>query len=173
MYEVEWEFLCSPPWAWSVKWRLRALLCGVSQGNGEDLSSGSSHSALHMTLDELRQVNRYAESTKSLSYLPQVSGMGVILPQKIYIYKHTILLLFFISSCKVIRLHWFWDTLLGVLSLLFSYFVRYEWKPPAVLKISFISQIEYAILTHFVSFVEEKRDYNLLITKDCKNEPSC
>lgn len=25
-----------------------------------------------MTLDELRAVNRYAESTKSLSYLPQV-----------------------------------------------------------------------------------------------------
>ncbi|XP_066941966.1 uncharacterized protein RhoGAP71E isoform X12 [Macrobrachium rosenbergii] len=40
--------------------------------NGQDNSSGSSHSALHMTLDELRQVNRYAESTKSLSYLPQV-----------------------------------------------------------------------------------------------------
>ncbi|XP_055599940.1 uncharacterized protein LOC129749101 isoform X2 [Uranotaenia lowii] len=31
--------------------------------------SGSQH---HMTLDELRAVNRYAESTKSLSYLPQV-----------------------------------------------------------------------------------------------------
>ncbi|XP_055599942.1 uncharacterized protein LOC129749101 isoform X4 [Uranotaenia lowii] len=30
--------------------------------------SGSQH---HMTLDELRAVNRYAESTKSLSYLPQ------------------------------------------------------------------------------------------------------
>ncbi|XP_047492277.1 uncharacterized protein LOC125041401 isoform X6 [Penaeus chinensis] len=45
---------------------------GLPLGNGEDLSSGSSHSALHMTLDELRQVNRYAESTKSLSYLPQV-----------------------------------------------------------------------------------------------------
>lgn len=25
-----------------------------------------------MTMDELRAVNRYAESTKSLSYLPQV-----------------------------------------------------------------------------------------------------
>ncbi|XP_042874053.1 uncharacterized protein LOC122254433 isoform X2 [Penaeus japonicus] len=45
---------------------------GLYKGNGEDHSSGSSHSALHMTLDELRQVNRYAESTKSLSYLPQV-----------------------------------------------------------------------------------------------------
>ncbi|XP_065081303.1 uncharacterized protein RhoGAP71E isoform X3 [Ochlerotatus camptorhynchus] len=31
--------------------------------------SGSQH---HMTLDELRAVNRYAESTKSLSFLPQV-----------------------------------------------------------------------------------------------------
>ena len=49
-------------------------VCAVPQGNGQDSSSGSSHSALRMTLDELRQVNRYAESTKSLSYLPQVSG---------------------------------------------------------------------------------------------------
>ncbi|MPC53269.1 hypothetical protein E2C01_047158 [Portunus trituberculatus] len=48
-------------------------VCTVPQGNGQDSSSGSSHSALRMTLDELRQVNRYAESTKSLSYLPQVS----------------------------------------------------------------------------------------------------
>ncbi|XP_050721728.1 unconventional myosin-IXAb-like isoform X3 [Eriocheir sinensis] len=45
---------------------------GLYKGNGQDSSSGSSHSALRMTLDELRQVNRYAESTKSLSYLPQV-----------------------------------------------------------------------------------------------------
>lgn len=39
-------------------------------------SSRSSHSNQlqhNMTLDELRAVNRYAESTKSLSYLPQVS----------------------------------------------------------------------------------------------------
>lgn len=41
-------------------------------------SSRSSHSSRsqqqshHMTMDELRAVNRYAESTKSLSYLPQV-----------------------------------------------------------------------------------------------------
>ncbi|XP_031640026.1 unconventional myosin-IXa isoform X2 [Contarinia nasturtii] len=38
-------------------------------------SSHSSHSSQlqhNMTLDELRAVNRYAESTKSLSYLPQV-----------------------------------------------------------------------------------------------------
>ncbi|XP_076052993.1 uncharacterized protein LOC143032326 isoform X7 [Oratosquilla oratoria] len=45
---------------------------GLYKGGGRDSSSGSSHSALRMTLDELRQVNRYAESTKSLSYLPQV-----------------------------------------------------------------------------------------------------
>nr|XP_045621170.1 uncharacterized protein LOC123772173 isoform X3 [Procambarus clarkii]XP_045621171.1 uncharacterized protein LOC123772173 isoform X3 [Procambarus clarkii] len=45
---------------------------GLYKGNGQDSSSGSSHSALRMTLDELRQVNRYAESTKSLSFLPQV-----------------------------------------------------------------------------------------------------
>ena len=38
-------------------------------------SSRSSHSSSqhNMTLDELRAVNRYAESTKSLSYLPQVN----------------------------------------------------------------------------------------------------
>lgn len=36
-------------------------------------SSQSSRSQQHnMTMDELRAVNRYAESTKSLSYLPQV-----------------------------------------------------------------------------------------------------
>lgn len=41
-------------------------------------SSRSSHSSRsqqpshNMTMDELRAVNRYAESTKSLSYLPQV-----------------------------------------------------------------------------------------------------
>lgn len=35
-------------------------------------SSHSSHLQHNMTLDELRAVNRYAESTKSLSYLPQV-----------------------------------------------------------------------------------------------------
>lgn len=39
-------------------------------------SCSSSHSSRsnshHMTMDELRAVNRYAESTKSLSYLPQV-----------------------------------------------------------------------------------------------------
>lgn len=40
---------------------------------GSSRSSSSSHtSGNHMTLEELRAVNRYAESTKSLSYLPQV-----------------------------------------------------------------------------------------------------
>ncbi|XP_063548446.1 uncharacterized protein LOC134755767 isoform X3 [Cydia strobilella] len=34
--------------------------------------SSRSNSSPHMTLDELRAVNKYAESTKSLSYLPQV-----------------------------------------------------------------------------------------------------
>uniref|UniRef100_A0A7G3AZ88 Putative rho gtpase-activating protein 20 n=1 Tax=Lutzomyia longipalpis TaxID=7200 RepID=A0A7G3AZ88_LUTLO len=37
--------------------------------SGHSSKSGSHH---HMTLEELRAVNRYAESTKSLSYLPQV-----------------------------------------------------------------------------------------------------
>lgn len=40
-------------------------------------SSHSSQLQQNMTLDELRAVNRYAESTKSLSYLPQVSD-GVL-----------------------------------------------------------------------------------------------
>lgn len=35
--------------------------------------SSQSQSQHNMTMDELRAVNRYAESTKSLSYLPQVS----------------------------------------------------------------------------------------------------
>lgn len=59
---------------------------GIFQGvGGKSSCSGSSHSSSstttrsgsqhHMTLDELRAVNRYAESTKSLSYLPQVRVM--------------------------------------------------------------------------------------------------
>nr|XP_040231013.2 uncharacterized protein LOC120954839 isoform X1 [Anopheles coluzzii]XP_040231014.2 uncharacterized protein LOC120954839 isoform X1 [Anopheles coluzzii]XP_040231015.2 uncharacterized protein LOC120954839 isoform X1 [Anopheles coluzzii]XP_040231016.2 uncharacterized protein LOC120954839 isoform X1 [Anopheles coluzzii] len=40
-----------------------------SHSSSSNTRSGSQH---HMTLDELRAVNRYAESTKSLSYLPQV-----------------------------------------------------------------------------------------------------
>ncbi|XP_058833624.1 uncharacterized protein LOC131691331 isoform X4 [Topomyia yanbarensis] len=40
-----------------------------SHSSSSTTRSGSQH---HMTLDELRAVNRYAESTKSLSYLPQV-----------------------------------------------------------------------------------------------------
>lgn len=35
-------------------------------------STHSNRSQHNMTMDELRAVNRYAESTKSLSYLPQV-----------------------------------------------------------------------------------------------------
>ncbi|XP_046672714.1 unconventional myosin-IXAb isoform X2 [Homalodisca vitripennis] len=42
---------------------------GLFKGSSRSSSSSASH---HMTLDELRAVNRYAESTKSLSYLPQV-----------------------------------------------------------------------------------------------------
>lgn len=34
--------------------------------------SSRSNSSPHMTLEELRAINKYAESTKSLSYLPQV-----------------------------------------------------------------------------------------------------
>ncbi|XP_043267255.1 uncharacterized protein RhoGAP71E isoform X2 [Venturia canescens] len=43
------------------------------QASSRSSSNGSYHSRhAAMTLDELRAVNRYAESTKSLSYLPQV-----------------------------------------------------------------------------------------------------
>ncbi|XP_075214646.1 rho GTPase activating protein at 71E isoform X1 [Lycorma delicatula] len=41
-------------------------------GTGTASHSHSHNYNHHMTLDELRAVNRYAESTKSLSYLPQV-----------------------------------------------------------------------------------------------------
>ncbi|KAJ3659447.1 hypothetical protein Zmor_011136 [Zophobas morio] len=53
---------------------------GLFQGNNTSHSSSASHSSRNsqnysgpkMTLEELRAVNRYAESTRSLSYLPQV-----------------------------------------------------------------------------------------------------
>ncbi|XP_014471661.1 PREDICTED: uncharacterized protein LOC106742857 isoform X2 [Dinoponera quadriceps] len=46
---------------------------GLFQASSRSSSNGSHHSRhAVMTLDELRAVNRYAESTKSLSYLPQV-----------------------------------------------------------------------------------------------------
>ncbi|XP_043267256.1 uncharacterized protein RhoGAP71E isoform X3 [Venturia canescens] len=46
---------------------------GLFQASSRSSSNGSYHSRhAAMTLDELRAVNRYAESTKSLSYLPQV-----------------------------------------------------------------------------------------------------
>ncbi|XP_039312657.1 uncharacterized protein LOC105194155 isoform X4 [Solenopsis invicta] len=48
---------------------------GLFQAPSRSSSNGSQHSkrgTAGMTLEELRAVNRYAESTKSLSYLPQV-----------------------------------------------------------------------------------------------------
>lgn len=45
--------------------------CSSTRSSKSASAGGSSN---HMTMDELRAVNRYAESTKSLSYLPQVSG---------------------------------------------------------------------------------------------------
>ncbi|KAK9737288.1 hypothetical protein QE152_g10836 [Popillia japonica] len=53
---------------------------GLFKGNSTSRSSSGSqssrtsqtHSGPRMTLEELRAVNRYAESTRSLSYLPQV-----------------------------------------------------------------------------------------------------
>ncbi|XP_037032796.1 uncharacterized protein LOC119071844 isoform X3 [Bradysia coprophila] len=47
-------------------------LFATQSNQSHSSSSHSSHSSQHMTMDELRAVNRYAESTKSLSYLPQV-----------------------------------------------------------------------------------------------------
>lgn len=44
---------------------------GLFKGSSRS-SSSSVTTSHHMTLEELRAVNRYAESTKSLSYLPQV-----------------------------------------------------------------------------------------------------
>lgn len=44
---------------------------GVGGGTGNN-GGGGGNSAGGMTMEELRAVNRYAESTKSLSYLPQV-----------------------------------------------------------------------------------------------------
>ncbi|XP_035721314.1 uncharacterized protein LOC118441265 isoform X2 [Vespa mandarinia] len=46
---------------------------GLFQASSRSSSNGSHHSRhAGITLDELRAINRYAESTKSLSYLPQV-----------------------------------------------------------------------------------------------------
>jgi Rho GTPase-activating protein 20 len=44
----------------------------VPSHSGSSSSRSSRSGSHHMTMDELRAVNRYAESTKSLSYLPQV-----------------------------------------------------------------------------------------------------
>lgn len=46
--------------------------CSSSTTSGGVACSGAKKNGSGMTLDELRAVNRYAESTKSLSYLPQV-----------------------------------------------------------------------------------------------------
>lgn len=67
--------------------KVRRLFCIVSRPlyltqrtlyfQGSSRSSSSSVTTSHqMTLEELRAVNRYAESTKSLSYLPQVRLTG-------------------------------------------------------------------------------------------------
>lgn len=58
------------------------------QGNSTSRSSSASQSSKasqnqsgpRMTLEELRAVNRYAESTRSLSYLPQVSLNILMIP---------------------------------------------------------------------------------------------
>lgn len=48
----------------------------AATGKSPLAASSSNSSSLDMNLDELRAVNRYAESTKSLSFLPQVSEKG-------------------------------------------------------------------------------------------------
>lgn len=45
---------------------------GTNSNSSNSNSDNDNVSSHHMTLEELRQVNRYAESTKSLSYLPLV-----------------------------------------------------------------------------------------------------
>lgn len=47
-------------------------LYSTTAGKSPLAASSSNSSSLDMNLDELRAVNRYAESTKSLSFLPQV-----------------------------------------------------------------------------------------------------
>ncbi|RZF48659.1 hypothetical protein LSTR_LSTR010749 [Laodelphax striatellus] len=55
----------------SISLEENGLFKGSSRSSSSSATATASHSH-HMTLDELRAVNRYAESTKSLSYLPQV-----------------------------------------------------------------------------------------------------
>ncbi|XP_035898154.1 uncharacterized protein LOC118505863 isoform X2 [Anopheles stephensi] len=53
-----------------------------SHSSSSNTRSGSQH---HMTMDELRAVNRYAESTKSLSYLPQKQSSIISVPPTVVI----------------------------------------------------------------------------------------
>ncbi|XP_044736827.1 uncharacterized protein LOC123298796 [Chrysoperla carnea] len=56
----------------SVSLEENGLFKAGQSSRSSSQSSRNSHSGPRMTLDELRAVNRYAESTKSLTYLPQV-----------------------------------------------------------------------------------------------------
>ena len=55
----------------SLIFAVSLIFINFLQGSSRS-SSSSATTSHHMTLEELRAVNRYAESTKSLSYLPQV-----------------------------------------------------------------------------------------------------
>lgn len=51
--------------------------CSSSGGSSRAEAEQQKHES-YMTMEELRAVNRYAESTKSLSFLPQVSDRKVL-----------------------------------------------------------------------------------------------
>lgn len=63
---------------------------GLFQASSRSSSNGSHHSRhAGMTLDELRAINRYAESTKSLSYLPQVKYNALFILISFYMLQNT------------------------------------------------------------------------------------
>lgn len=88
------------------------IFSAAATGKSPLAASSSNSSSLDMNLDELRAVNRYAESTKSLSFLPQVS-------EKIYMFKkYTFFRLYFclcLGFTMKRRRH-------GICSLYFEYF---------------------------------------------------
>lgn len=56
----------------SISLEQNGLFKAGTNSNSSNSSSENENVSQHMTLEELRAVNRYAESTKSLSYLPLV-----------------------------------------------------------------------------------------------------
>lgn len=97
VFKVQWNphISASPRQPWSSSWRrtpslskyvivksARRVYCHTvynifipfQVSVSSSSQSSRAGSSPHMTLEELRAVNRYAESTRSLSYLPQVSA---------------------------------------------------------------------------------------------------